>query len=78
MLLMMINGCTKFEQDMLNIVGCRSITRAGQTKGQMDACLWRICWCAIFSVAMKQATAHAGSYLTGWTGGAGYAHTLQH
>ena len=31
-----VNGCTKYEQDLLNIVGCRVVMRAGRTDGQTD------------------------------------------
>ena len=33
---MNVNGHTKYEQDPLNIVGCRVVTRAGSMDGQMD------------------------------------------
>ena len=32
----MLNGCSKYEQDPLNIVVCRGLTRAGRTDGRAD------------------------------------------
>ena len=31
-----VNGCTKYEQDPLNIVGCRVVSNKGETDGQRD------------------------------------------